>query len=273
MYAFALELDAQIGLEGLAIFADLRTATERERMSSAVVGEFMGTMVLVLLGNGVIANISLARSKAEGGGWMVVSTGWAFAAMAGIFTAIACGSRDAYINPAVTLGIALESGNFSKVGPYIAAEMLGGFVGAVLVWLHFLPHWAETPDPMRKLSCFCSHPAFPKRVTNLVSEVIPTFLLVFVAGCIFSRASLSGGLAGGLGPFLIGALVWRLILSLAGTTGTSMNPARDFSSRVAHAILPIAGKGSSDWGYAPISLFGTLTGGALAGLAIRLLHI
>ena len=204
---------------------------------------------------------------------MVVSTGWAFAAMAGIFTAIACGSRDAYINPAVTLGIALESGNFSKLGPYIAAEMLGAFAGSVLVWIHFLPHWAETPDPSRKLGCFCSHPAFPNRITNLVSEIIPTFLLVFVVGCIFSRANLSGGLAGGLAPFLVGALVWGLILSLAGTTGSSINPARDLSSRIAHAILPIPGKGSSDWGYAPISVLGTLIGGALAGLAIRFLRI
>jgi glycerol uptake facilitator protein len=204
---------------------------------------------------------------------MAVSTGWAFAAMAGIFTAIACGSRDANINPAVTLGIALESGNFSKLGPYIAAQMLGAFAGSILVWIHFLPHWAETRDPMRKLGCFCSHPAFPHRITNLVSEIIPTFLLVFVVLCIFSRANLSGGIANGLGPFLIGALVWGLILSLAGTTGSSMNPARDLSSRIAHAIVPISGKGSSDWAYAPISVLGTLIGGALAGLAIRFLNI
>jgi glycerol uptake facilitator protein len=244
-----------------------------KRMPSPVVGEFMGTMVLVLLGNGVIADISLARSKAEGGGWMAVSTGWAFAAMAGIFTALACGSRDAHINPAVTLGVAIASGNLSKLGPYITAQMLGGFAGAVLVWVHFLPHWAETKDPVRKLSCFCSHPAIPNKITNLVSEIIPTCTLVFVAGCIFSRSSMSTGLAGGLGPFLIGGLVWGLILSLAGTTGSSMNPARDLSSRLAHAILPIPGKGSSDWAYAPISVLGTLTGGALAGLAIRFLHI
>jgi glycerol uptake facilitator protein len=242
-------------------------------MPSPVVGEFMGTMVLVLLGNGVIADISLGRSKAQGGGWIVVSAGWAFAAMAGIFTATACGSKDAHINPAVTLGIAVASGNFSKLVPYATAQMLGGFVGSVFVWLHFLPHWRETPDPIHKLSCFCSHPAIPNKLANLLSEIIPTFFLVFVAACIFSRANLAGGLADGLAPFLIGALVWGLILSLAGTTGSSMNPARDLSSRIAHAILPIAGKGSSDWGYAPISVLGTLTGGALAGLAIRLLRI
>jgi glycerol uptake facilitator protein len=238
-------------------------------MPSPVFGEFMGTMVLVLLGNSSIAGVVLARSKAEGGGWIVVSAGWAFAAMAGIFTALACGSRDAHINPAVTLGVAVASGNFSKLVPYVTAQMLGGFAGAVLVWVHYFPHWAVTPDPIRKLSCFCSHPAIPNRVANLIAEIIPTSLLVFVAGCILTRPNLPAG----LGPFLIGALVWGLILALAGTTGSSMNPARDLSSRIAHAVLPIPGKGSSDWRYAPISVLGTLVGGALGGLAIRLLRI
>jgi glycerol uptake facilitator protein len=237
-------------------------------MPSPVFGEFMGTMVLVLLGNAVIAGVALARSKAEGGGWIVVSTGWAFAAMAGIFTAMACGSRDAHINPAVTLGVAVASGDYSKLAPYITAQMLGAFVGALLVWLHYLPHWAVTPDPIRKLSCFCSHPAIPNKLANLISEIIPTSLLVFVAGCILTRPNLPAG----LGPFLVAALVWGLILALAGTTGSSMNPARDLSSRTAHAILPIPGKGSSDWGYAPISVLGTLVGGTIGGLALRLLH-
>jgi glycerol uptake facilitator protein len=237
-------------------------------MQSPMFGEFMGTMVLVLLGNGVIADVALARSKAEGGGWMVVSTGWAFAAMAGIFTALACGSRDAHINPAVTLGVAVATGNYSKLAPYVTAQMLGAFLGAVLVWIHFLQHWAPTQDPARKLSCFCSHPAIPNKMANFISEIIPTSLLVFVAACILSRPNLPAG----LGPFLVAALVWGLILALAGTTGSSMNPARDLSSRIAHAILPIPGKGSSDWGYAPISVLGTLVGGTLGGLAIRFLH-
>ncbi|PYU81315.1 MAG: aquaporin [Acidobacteria bacterium] len=238
-------------------------------MLSPMFGEFMGTMVLVLLGNGVIADVALARSKAEGGGWIVISAGWGFAAMAGIFTALACGSKDGHINPAVTLGVAVASGNFSKLAPYVTAQMLGGFAGAVLVWLHFLPHWAGTLDPIRKLSCFCSHPAIPNTAANLIGEIIPTSLLVFVAGCILSRPNLPAG----LGPFLVAALVWGLILALAGTTGSSMNPARDLSSRIAHAILPIPGKGSSDWGYAPISVLGTLAGGVLGGLAFRLLHV
>jgi glycerol uptake facilitator protein len=238
-------------------------------MLSPAVGEFMGTMVLVLLGNGVIADVALARSKAEGGGWIVISVGWAFAAMAWIFTALACGSKDAHINPAVTLGVAVASGNYSKLAPYITAQMLGAFAGAVLVCPHFLPHWAGTQDPTRKLSCFCSHPAIPNTAANLIGEIIPTSLLVFVAGCILSRPNLPAG----LGPFLVAALVWGLILALAGTTGSSMNPSRDLSSRIAHAILPIPGKGNSDWGYAPISVLGTLAGGVLGGLAFRLLHV
>ena len=171
------------------------------------------------------------------------------------------------------LAARIASGNYSKLLPYITAQMLGGFVGAVLVWLLFLPHWAETPDTWHKLSCFCSHPAIPSIKTNLLGEIIPTFTLAFVAVCIFSRVASSGALAGALAPFLIGGLVWGVILSMAGPTGTSMNPARDLSSRIAHAILPIAGKGSSDWGYAPISVFGTLAGGALAGLLIHFLHL
>ena len=238
-------------------------------MLSPMFGEFMGTMVLVLLGNGVIADVVLSRSKGEGGGWISISTGWAVAAMAGIFTALACGSADAHINPAVTLGLAVATGNFSKLVPYVTAQMLGAFVGSALVWLHFLPHWAATPSPIMQLSCFCSHPSIPNKAANLVSEIIPTTLLVFVAVCILTRANLPAG----FGPVLIAALVWGLILALAGPTGTSMNPARDLGSRFAHAILPIAGKGGSDWGYAPISLIGTLAGGVLAGLAIRLLHI
>src|SRR6202795_2275292 len=207
-------------------------------MTSPFFGEFMGTLVLILLGDGVVADVLLKRSKAEGAGWMVITAGWCFAVMAGVYTAIACGSRDAYINPAVTLGFAISSGDYHKIVPYVTAQMLGAFVGAVLVWLHFLPHWAATTNPILKLGCFCSHPSIPNKVTNLISEIIPTTLLVFVAVCILTRANLPAG----FGPVLIAALVWGLILALAGPTGTSMNPARDLGSRMAHAILPIAGK-------------------------------
>lgn len=235
-------------------------------MTSPFFGEFMGTLVLVLLGDGVVANVLLKRSKAENAGWMVITSGWAFAVMAGVFTAVACGSSDAHINPAVTLGFAVHSGNYSKVIPYVAAQMLGAFVGAALVWLHFLPHWRETEDSGRKLACFSTAPAIRNVAANLTSEIIGTFVLVLVVEAIFSKAVAPAGLTAGLGPYLVAGLVWGIGLSLGGTTGYAINPARDFGPRVAHALLPIAGKGGSDWGYAPIPVIGPLIGGALAGL-------
>jgi glycerol uptake facilitator protein len=238
-------------------------------MVSPFFGEFMGTLVLVLLGDGVVANVLLKRSKAEGSGWIVITAGWAFAVMAGVFTAMACGSRDAFLNPAVTAGFAVATGSFTKIGSYFGAELLGGFVGAVLVWLHFLPHWRETSDTVAKLSCFCTAPAIRSFGANLISEILATMVLVFVAGAIFSKTIATVGPAPGLGPYLIGALVWGIGLSLGGTTGYAINPARDLGPRIAHAILPIAGKGRSDWSYAGIPVFGPLIGGILAGALIR----
>src|SRR5690242_8966310 len=148
----------------------------------------MGTLVLIFLGDGVVANVLLKRSKAEGAGWMVITSGWAFAVMAGVFTAIACGSRDAHINPAVTLGFAVSSGHFAKFAPYLFAQMAGAFLGGVLVWLHFLPHWQETADQSLKLACFCTAPAIRRAGANLLSEILGTFILVFVVGAIFSKA-------------------------------------------------------------------------------------
>ena len=232
----------------------------------------MGTLMLVLLGNGVVAGALLKKSKSENSGWIVITTGWALAVMCGAFTAIACGSKDAHLNPALTLGFAVRSGDFSKFGPYLAAQIFGAFVGATLVWIHFLPHWKETPDSSWKLACFSTHPAIRNTVTNLISEIIATFVLVFVIGAIFSRAVVGPGLASGLGPYLVGSLVWGIGLSLGGTTGYAINPARDLGPRIAHSILPIAGKGTSDWGYAPIPVVGPLVGGALAGLLMHAFH-
>ncbi|MFL6307835.1 MAG: MIP/aquaporin family protein [Candidatus Sulfotelmatobacter sp.] len=232
-------------------------------------GEFMGTLVLVLLGDGVVANVLLKRSKAEGAGWMVIASGWAFAVMAGVFTAVACGSSDAHINPAVTLGFAVETGQFAKFAPYLIAQMAGAFVGAILVWLHFLPHWKETESKDFKLLCFCTVPAIRNFIANLISEVIATFVLVFVVAAIFSKAVAGSGLVPGLGAYLVAALVWGIGLSLGGPTGYAINPARDLGPRLAHAILPIANKGSSDWGYAIVPIVGPLIGGGLAGLLLH----
>jgi glycerol uptake facilitator protein len=242
-------------------------------MTSPLLGEFLGTMMLILLGDGVVAGVLLKRSKAEGSGWIVITTGWALAVMAGVFTAIACGGSDAHLNPAVTLGFAVRTGSFSKFAPYFFAQVLGAFAGAAIVWLHYLPHWKETPDASAKLGCFCTIPAIRSLIANLLSEIIGTFVLVFVVGAIFSKSVSSLGPAAGLGPYLAGSLVWGIGLSLGGTTGYAINPARDFGPRLAHALLPIAGKGGSDWSYAPIPIVGPLLGGALAGWLLRFLAV
>ena len=242
-------------------------------MTSPFLGEFLGTMILILLGDGVVAGVLLKRSKAEGAGWMVITSGWAFAVMAGVFVAIACGSSDAHLNPAVTLGFAVSSGQFAKLAPYIVAQLAGAFVGATLVWLQYLPHWKETPDQGLKLAVFCTAPAIRRFGANLVSEIIGTFVLVFVVGAIFSKAVAAGGPAAGLGPYLVGALVWGIGLSLGGTTGYAINPARDLGPRLAHAALPIDGKGGSDRGYAIVPVIGPLIGGGLAGMVLRVIGI
>jgi glycerol uptake facilitator protein len=241
-------------------------------MVSPFFGEFFGTLMLILLGDGVVACVLLKKSKAEGAGWMVITTGWAFAVMVGVFASIACGSKDAFLNPAVTLGFAISSGNYSKLLPLVAAQMLGAFTGATLVWLHFLPHWKETPDTGAKLAVFCTAPAIRNVAANLISEIIGTFVLVFGAGAIFSKTVSSTGIIAGLGPYLVGCLVWAIGLSLGGTTGYAINPARDLGPRIAHAVLPIAGKGNSDWSYASIPVVGPLIGASIAGALLHTLN-
>ena len=240
-------------------------------MLSPWFGEFMGTMILILLGDGVVAGVLLKKSKAENSGWIVITTGWALAVMCGVFAAIACGSPGAHLNPAVTLGVALRTGDYSNVLPFMAAQLSGAFVGATLVYLHYLPHWEQTPDAGAKLGIFSTGPAIRNLPMNFVSEVIGTFVLVFVVAAIFSNKVASTGPAAGLGPYLVACLVWGIGLSLGGTTGYAINPARDLGPRIAHALLPISGKGESDWGYAAIPVLGPLVGGALAGLLARIL--
>jgi glycerol uptake facilitator protein len=239
-------------------------------MHTAFFGEFMGTLILVLLGNGVVANVVLGKTKGENSGWIVIATGWFAAVMSGVAVAQACGSQGAHINPAVTLAVAVISGDYGNVAPFMAAQLLGGFVGAILVWLHFLPHWAATPDAGKKLACFSTGPAI-RSSANLISEIIGTFLLVLVIMSILGKAVAGpGGPAPGLVPWLVGAVVWAIGTGLGGTTGFAINPARDLGPRIAHAILPIPGKGGSDWGYALVPVIGGLVGGALAGVFVKI---
>jgi glycerol uptake facilitator protein len=242
-------------------------------MHGPLVGEFMGTLVLILLGDGVVANVLLKRTKGENSGWIVIATAWGMAVVAGICTAVASGSPAAHINPAVTLAAAFLSGNWSNVLPFWAAQFLGAFVGAILVWLVYLPHWKETPDPGAKLGVFCTAPAIRNFPANLLCEVIVTTCLI-VAGFSFGSKSLGPtGLAPGFSPWFWGVLVWVIGLSLGGPTGYAINPARDFSPRVAHAVLPISAKGGSDWRYAPVPIVGPLIGAALAALIIKVVGI
>jgi len=229
-------------------------------------------MILILLGDGVVAGVLLNKSKAQNAGWIVITTGWAFAVMCGIFTAKLFGSADAHLNPAVTLGFAISSGDYSKLITYIPAQLIGAFIGAVLVYLHYMPHWAETDDKGLKLAVFSTGPAIRNPVTNVISEVIGTFVLVLVVGAIFSNGQLGGtgmtAVATGVGPYLVAALVWGIGLSLGGPTGYAINPARDLGPRIAHFLLPIAGKGDSDWNYSWVPVVGPLVGGAIAGLVL-----
>jgi glycerol uptake facilitator protein len=233
----------------------------------------MGTLVLVLLGNGVNAGVTLKKSYAADAGWMVIATGWALAVLCGVLVAQAFGSPGAHLNPAITLAVAVSSGDFSQVLSFWSAQLLGAICGAALMALHYGPHWKETPDAAAKLGIFCTNAAIRSPLFNLASEAIGTAVLVLVASAIFSHGVAANGPAAGVGPWLVASLVWGIGLSLGGTTGYAINPARDLGPRLAHAILPIPGKGGSNWGYAPIPIVGDLAGAALAGLFLHYAHI
>ncbi|HEY1766047.1 MAG TPA: MIP/aquaporin family protein [Terracidiphilus sp.] len=238
-------------------------------MHSVWLGEFMGTLVLVLLGTGVNAGVTLRKSYAADSGWIVITTGWALAVLCGVVVAQAFGSPGANLNPAITLASAVSSGDFSMVLWYWSAQMLGAVVGASLMALHYTPHWRLTEDPAAKLGVFCTNAAVRSPLANIASEVIGTMVLVVVAASIFSHGVSPNGPAPALGQWLVGSLVWGIGLSLGGTTGYAINPARDLGPRLAHTLLPIPGKGGSNWRYAPIPLIGDLCGGALAGLLLH----
>jgi glycerol uptake facilitator protein len=229
-------------------------------------GEFLGTMILILMGGGVVAAVVLNKSKAQNAGWIVITTGWGFAVMAGIYTARAVGGPDVgFINPVGPLaGLLTGKLAVEKALGFMAAEFAGAFVGACLVYLHYLPHWAETADPEAKRAVFCTAPAIRNYPANLLSEAIATFVLVFVGTAVVEK-----GIGGALAAPLGGALVWGIGLSLGATTGYAINPARDLAPRLAHAVLPIAGKGDSDWSYAWVPVVGPLLGGAAGALLAK----
>ena len=242
-------------------------------MHSVWFGEFMGTFVLILLGNGVNAGVTLRRSYAADAGWMVVTTGWAIGVLCGVLVAQAFGSPGASLNPAITLSAAISSGNYAQLASAWSAQLLGAICGATIMALHYAPHWSLTPDSAAKLGIFCTKGAVHHPVANFASEVIGTMVLIIVAGAIFSHGVSANGPAAGLGQWLVASLVWGLGLSRGGTTGYAINPARDLGPRIAHALLPIPGKGGSNWSYAPIPVLGPLTGGALAGVLLRFAHL
>jgi glycerol uptake facilitator protein len=204
---------------------------------------------------------------------MAITTGWALAVFAGVAVAISIGDSDAHLNPAFTVASVVMTGHAERLFTYIPAQILGAMTGAVLVWLLYLPHWKPTEAAAKKLMCFCTMPAIRSPASNFLSEVIGTFVLVLVAAALFSHRLAPGGLAGGLGPVLVGALVWSIGLSLGATTGYAINPARDFGPRLVHSFLPIAGKGTSDWGYAWVPVFGPVAGGIAAAVVIQLTGI
>ena len=227
---------------------------------SAYLAEFIGTALLIVLGLGVNASGTLNGSYARSGGWLMVCLGWGLAVTMAIYAA---GSASgAHLNPAVSVAFALSGSLPWEMLPgYIAAQLGGAFTGAVLVWMQFLPHWKATPDPAAKLGVFSTSPAIPNTFTNFLSEVIGTTVLImglfFIGTNTFTE---------GLNPLIVGLLITSIGLSLGGTTGFAINPARDLGPRIAHALLPIAGKGSSDWAYSWIPVAGPVTGAVLAWL-------
>ena len=242
---------------------------------SEFTAELVGTMFLILLGNGVVANVVLNGTKGHNAGWMVITTGWALAVFAGVV--IAAPYSGAHLNPAVTIALAIaQKFSWAKVPVFISAQFLGAMIGAFLVWLMYKDHYTATEDKGSKLATFSTGPAIKNTASNLISEIIGTFALIFVI-FYFTNAEMATdktpiGL-GSLGAIPVAFLVWSIGLSLGGTTGYAINPVRDLAPRVMHAILPISGKGSSDWGYAWIPVIGPVIGACIAAALYLWLNI
>ncbi|WP_407947308.1 MIP/aquaporin family protein [Pectinatus sottacetonis] len=241
-------------------------------MMDNLFGEFLGTAVLIIFGCGVVANVCLKGSKGENSGWIVITAGWGFAVMLGVFTATSLGAPQGDLNPAVTLAKALN-GVYSP-GQAVAtmgAQIFGGIVGAIVVYLSYLPHWETTEDKATKLGVFSTIPAIRSYGKNFLCEFIGTFMLIVMIFAMFHANN--GKFPAGVGPYLVGVLIWALGLSLGGPTGYAINPARDLGPRIAHAILPIAGKGNSDWAYSWVPILGPLAGGFAAYLFAKMIGI
>jgi glycerol uptake facilitator protein len=225
--------------------------------------ETIGTAILVLFGDGVVAGVLLNRSKAQNAGWVVITFAWGLAVAMAVFAVFQFSG--AQINPAVTIGTAVIGGtDWSDVPAYLGGQFVGAFIGATLVYLAYLPHWADTEDPGLKLAVFSTGPAIRNYAMNLVTEIIGTFILVFgILALLGDRNTVATGLF----PLLVGLLVVVIGMSLGGPTGYAINPARDLGPRIMHAILPIAGKGPSDWGYAWVPVVGPIIGGILGAVA------
>lgn len=222
-------------------------------------------MILIVLGDGVVANVVLKQTKGHDAGWIVITAGWAF----GVTIAVYCVNAisGAHLNPAVTIAMWVAGKTpFGTAISFITAQMIGAFLGAVLVWLAYLSHWSVTDDKASKLGVFCTIPAIRNTKANVITEIIGTFILVLGVFAVLSPDNLlvGTGFDKGLAPALVGVIVWSIGLSLGGPTGYAINPARDLGPRLAHAVLPIPGKGGSDWSYAWIPIVGPIIGGIIA---------
>jgi glycerol uptake facilitator protein len=231
-------------------------------------------MILIILGDGVVANVVLAKTKGNQSGWIVITAGWGMAVAVAVY--ITGWISGAHINPAVTLGLlAIGEMEAGQVPGYLLAQFSGAFFGAVVVWLSYLSHWKETDDPAGKLAVFSTGPAIRRPVANIITEFIGTAMLVFGVLTILRPENLNpdSGWDVGFGPLLVGLLVFAIGLSLGGPTGYAINPARDLGPRLAHAVLPIPGKGSSDWGYAWIPVVAPIVGGIVGALLFKVLGL
>ncbi len=238
---------------------------------SPLLAEVIGTAILVLLGNGVCANVNLKGTLGNSSGWMVIATGWGLAVAFAVYLVNA--HSGAHLNPAVTVGLA-AIGKFawSDVAGYVVAQIAGATIGAGLVWLTYLPHWNETTDAGAIRGCFCTGPAIPHMVGNVMAEAIGTFALMLGVLGILTPQNLvpNSGFQEGLAPALVGLMVWSIGLSLGGPTGYAINPARDLGPRIAHALLPIRHKGDPGWSYAWVPIVGPLIGGAVTAFFYQL---